>query len=63
MWLTGLPVGLIALAVGGLFLYVKWPDRPTVQTEFFGLHLSDVSGDVKFLKGEPTVKEESDLWA
>jgi len=54
-------VFLIALVVGER-VHDYLEERPTIQTQFNGLQLNFLPGDVKFAKGEPNSAQDSERW-
>jgi hypothetical protein len=58
LWLLGVLVTLAALAGGGVYIYTLIESRPKPQTSFWNIPLNATEADVKFLKGEPTKRED-----
>ena len=52
---------LLAVAIWAYDAYQEHQNRAVVQTEFYGIELSDTQSDIKFIKGAP-FKEEKGMW-
>ena len=69
-WVVFLTLGLVvifAVTLVGIYIsgdhpHYRTEERSKLQTEFFGIPLRATVADVKFTKGEPSVREGEDHW-
>jgi len=59
-WGLALPLGGMALLLGGIWGYSVYEGRPVPMDEFEGIKLTSTLADVKFLKGDPIAKHSND---
>jgi hypothetical protein len=61
-WAIAAPFALALVLWGSSWIYSKFQERPTLQTEFEGLRLGATEADVLFLKGEPARRPRGEQW-
>jgi hypothetical protein len=62
LWPLGIIVSLAVISGVVIYFHQQYENQPKKLTELWGVSLKDGMSEVKFKKGEPTSRPDSDLW-